>query len=67
VLGSVDVGSSPVGVVATPDGKKAYVAVYGENVVAVIDLKSLKVIKRIPTGLSPDGIAIARSPEGLKL
>jgi YVTN family beta-propeller protein len=67
VLGSVEVGSSPVGVVVTPDNKKAYVAVYGENDVAVIDLKTLKVIKRIPTGLAPDGIAIAPSPVGLSL
>jgi hypothetical protein len=43
------------------------VAVYGENVVAVIDLQDLKVVKRITTGIAPDGIAIARSPEGLKL
>lgn len=67
VIGSVEVGASPVGVVATPDGKKAYVAVYGENVVAVIDLLSLKVINRIPTGLAPDGIAIALNPKGLNL
>jgi YVTN family beta-propeller protein len=60
-------GFSQVGVVVTPDSKKAYVAVYGENVVAVVDLNDLKVVKRIPTGLAPDGIAIARSPEGLKL
>jgi YVTN family beta-propeller protein len=66
-LGSVSVGSSPVGVVATPDSRKAYVAVYGENVVAVIDLKSFEVVKRIPTGVGPDGIAIALSPIGLKL
>jgi len=67
VMGSDEVGASPVGVVATPDGKKAYVAVFGENVVAVIDLLSLKVIKRIPTGLAPDGIAIALNPKGLSL
>jgi YVTN family beta-propeller protein len=67
VIGSVEVGSSPVGVVVMPDSKKAYVAVYGENVVAVIDLQDLKVVKRITTGIAPDGIAIARSPEGLKL
>lgn len=66
-LGSVTVGSSPVGVVVTPDNRKAYVAVYGENVVAVIDLKSLKVVIRIRTGLGPDGIAIALGPVGLRL
>ena len=48
MLGSVEVEASPVGVVITPDSKKAYVAVYGENVVAVIDLQALKVAKRIP-------------------
>lgn len=67
VLGSVEVGASPVGVVVTPDSRKAYVAVYGENVVAVIDIQTLKVVKRIRTGLAPDGIAIALRPEWLRL
>jgi YVTN family beta-propeller protein len=67
VLTTLPVGKEPHEVAITPDSKKAYVAVYGENVVAVIDLQNLRVVKRIATGIAPDGIAIALSPEGLKL
>ena len=39
-----------------PFGAKAYVALSGENVVAVIDLKSLEVTANIATR-GPDGLA----------
>ena len=35
----------------------AYVAVNGDNHVAVVDLKSWQVTKKISTGTGPDGMA----------
>jgi YVTN family beta-propeller protein len=53
-------GRSPTGILIAPDGQRAYVAVSGENRVAVIDLKTLSVARTIATGDSPDGMAWAR-------
>jgi YVTN family beta-propeller protein len=49
-------GRSPEGILITPDGSRAYVAVNGDNWVAVLDLKTLDVTGRISTN-SPDGMA----------
>jgi YVTN family beta-propeller protein len=49
-------GRSPEGIIVAPDGSRAYVAVNGDNWVAVLDLKTLEVTERISTG-SPDGMA----------
>jgi YVTN family beta-propeller protein len=51
-------GHSPEGILITPDGSRAYVAVNGDNWVAVVDLKTLEVMGRISTN-SPDGMAWA--------
>jgi len=51
-------GRSPEGILVPPDGERAFVAVNGDNFVAVIDLKSLQVTDRISTS-SPDGMAWA--------
>jgi YVTN family beta-propeller protein len=53
-------GRMPEGILIPPDGTKAYVAVAGDGVVAVIDLKSLAVTGKIPTGKGPDGMAWAK-------
>jgi len=50
-------GRSPEGILVEPGGARAYVAVTGDNVVAVVDLKTLQVIGRIETGTGPDGMA----------
>jgi YVTN family beta-propeller protein len=52
-------GSSVEGILIAPDGAHAYVAVSGDNNVAVVDLKSLEVTSRISTGPDPDGMAWA--------
>src|SRR5207248_2171102 len=52
-------GRQPEGILILPDGSRAYVAVAGENTVAVLDLKALEVSARIPTGKGPDGMAWA--------
>jgi YVTN family beta-propeller protein len=51
-------GRSPEGILVTPDGSRAYVAVNGDNRLAVIDLKTLEVTGHIDTP-SPDGMAWA--------
>jgi YVTN family beta-propeller protein len=51
-------GRSPEGILVAPDGSRAYVAVNGDNWVAVLDLKTLEVTEHISTG-SPDGMAWA--------
>jgi YVTN family beta-propeller protein len=54
------VGQGPEGTLVQPDGAKAYVALSGENAVAVVDLKSLEVTAKIATGNGPDGLAWAQ-------
>jgi len=53
-------GKQPEGILIAPDGQRAYVAVNGDNNVAVIDLKSWAVVSRISPGAGPDGLAWAR-------
>jgi YVTN family beta-propeller protein len=52
-------GRSPEGILIPPGGTRAFVAVNGDNYVAVIDLKSWQVTKKISTGTGPDGMAWA--------
>ena len=56
----VKLGRSPEGILITPDGERAFVAVNGDNYVAVLNLKTLEVTGRISTG-SPDGMAWAEA------
>jgi len=53
-------GQSPTGILIPPDGEQAYVAVSGDNHIAVVDLKTLSVTRKIATGNSPDGMAWVR-------
>ena len=55
----LQLGRSPEGILVTPDGARAYVAVNGDNYIAVIDLKTLEQAGRIETN-SPDGMAWTR-------
>ena len=58
-LKRINIGRQPEGVLISPDGAHAYVAVAGEKNVAILDLKTLEVSARIPTGAGPDGMAWA--------
>lgn len=53
----IPVGRWPGGVVVRPDGAEAYVANNKTNDISVIDLVSLKEVRRIDCGIHPDGIA----------
>jgi YVTN family beta-propeller protein len=55
----VRVGHGAAGILIAGDGARAYVAVSPEDAVAVVDLGTLSVIGRIPTGKGPDGMAWA--------
>jgi YVTN family beta-propeller protein len=50
-------GSSVEGILMQPDGTRAFVAVSGDNKVAIVDLKTLEVTGSIETGKDPDGMA----------
>lgn len=52
-LKMVEVGSHPDWLAMTPDGKKLYVALAGDDVTAVVDTESMSVIGKIPVGNVP--------------
>jgi YVTN family beta-propeller protein len=56
----IPLGRMVEGILVQPDGARAYVAVNGENYIAVVDLKTLAVTGRIEPGRGPDGMAWAR-------
>ena len=56
-------GAHPIGVIVGPDNKFAYVANHGLDHIAVIDLNSWEIVKRLPTGKGPDGMAFSRISE----
>jgi YVTN family beta-propeller protein len=65
VVGRVEVGPEPRGVVIGSDGTTAYVAVGVANEVVRVDLVARKVTGRLTVGREPRGLAL--SPDGSKL
>ena len=70
----IPLGKSVEGILIAPGGARAYVAVNGENYIAVVDLKTLTVTGRLETGRGPDGMAWvkyfrlpASGPSGFRL
>lgn len=63
-VGRVFVGQHPEWFTFTPDGRFAYLAAAGDNSVVVVDVKTLKVVTRIPVGQVPkrNGTATMRVP-----
>jgi YVTN family beta-propeller protein len=59
VVGVITVGTRQWGVAMSPDGTKAYTANGPSNDVAVVDLATRRVVKRIPVGRVPWGVAAA--------
>ncbi|HMD70300.1 MAG TPA: hypothetical protein VKF41_03100, partial [Bryobacteraceae bacterium] len=49
----------PVGIGFTSDGTRAYVALNRNNTVAVVDAQTHKVVREIPVGMAPFGVAVA--------
>jgi YVTN family beta-propeller protein len=61
VAGRVMIDGAPLGVVAAPDGRRAYVTLGAKNAVAAVDLEKLAVLRTAETGKGPDGVAWARA------
>lgn len=57
VAKKIPIGRMVEGILMQPDGARAYVAVNGDNYVAILDLNTLAVTGRIETGRGPDGMA----------
>lgn len=55
----VNLGKGAAGILMSPDGLRAYVAVSPDSNIAVLDLKSMTVVGRIATRGGPDGMAWA--------
>jgi YVTN family beta-propeller protein len=53
-------GKMPEGILIPPGGSRVFVAVNGDNHVAVIDPKNWTVTSRLSTGTGPDGMAWLR-------
>jgi len=53
----VKLGTAPEGILVPPGSSRAYIAVNGDNQVAVVDLAKLEVVARISAGNGPDGMA----------
>jgi YVTN family beta-propeller protein len=53
----IPLGKAPEGILIPTTGGVAYVAVNGDNFIAVVDLKTWQVTKKISTGVGPDGMA----------
>ncbi len=64
ILASIPAGCSPVRLVLSPDGSRAYVSARNSNTLLVFDTKKLltdpraAVIGRVPVGSSPVGVAV---------
>jgi YVTN family beta-propeller protein len=57
VIKRLPLGRQPEGVLIAPDGTRAFVAVNGDNHVAVVDLETWTVTKTLSPGTGPDGMA----------
>jgi DNA-binding beta-propeller fold protein YncE len=55
----IKLGHEPAGILVSPDSSRAYVAVTGDDNVAVVDLHTFDLITRIGSGTGPDGMAWA--------
>ncbi len=62
VTKKLPLGQAPEGILIEPGGARAYVAVAGDNHVAVIDLKSMSKTRQFETGGGPDGMAWIGGP-----
>jgi YVTN family beta-propeller protein len=56
---ALNLGGGAAGILISPDGSRAYVAVSTADKIVVIDLKTLEVIGQIDAGKQPDGLAWA--------
>jgi len=55
---TIAVGKRPRGIGLAPDGTEFYVALGAENAIAVVDPKSLAVLRKIPSGDDPEAFDV---------
>jgi YVTN family beta-propeller protein len=58
VVRAVAIGAMPTGLAINASGDTLYLALGGENVLAVVDVKSMEVKKKIPVGNFPIGVVL---------
>lgn len=63
VEATVSVGNRPRGVGLSPDRRHLYVALGEDNAIGVVDVRSLEVLRKIPSGSDPEAFAV--HPGGL--
>jgi YVTN family beta-propeller protein len=61
VAGSASLSAAPEGILLSPDGRRAWIALAGADRLAEIDLATRKVARYITTGAAPDGMAYLAS------
>ena len=59
LVGKVEVGMGPEWMSTTPDSKRIYVSLAGDDAVAVVDVQRMTVVQRIPVGYVPKANLIA--------
>ncbi len=55
---TIDIGGRPRGIGLSPDASELYVAISNENSIAVVDPKSLKVLRKFEAGSDPETFAV---------
>jgi PQQ-dependent catabolism-associated beta-propeller protein len=55
---TLPVGERPRGIGLSPDGAELYIALSDENVIAVMDTETLKLLRRIKSGSDPETFAV---------
>ena len=62
---TVAIGSRPTGMAMSKDGKTLYVGLMGESKLALVDVATLKVRKKVPLPGSPIGVALPAHERGV--
>jgi PQQ-dependent catabolism-associated beta-propeller protein len=61
VIKTIPIGKRPRGIGISPDGGEVYVAVSGDNLIAVIDPESLEVTRTFASGDDPEAFAVHKN------
>jgi len=65
LLATIPVGKGPMGIAASPNGLRVYVANLGDNTVSVIQTATDTVMATVPVGTFP--VSVAAAPDGTKM